>query len=67
LFSQAKAHSEKKPKFRVVGYYSFKAAMTADLKTVPFEKLMHINLLLKFLSQSIPFSTDFSTRKDYRN
>ncbi|MFA6944964.1 MAG: glycosyl hydrolase family 18 protein [Pedobacter sp.] len=43
-FSQAKSHSEKKPKFRVVGYYSLKAAMSADLKTVPFDKLTHINL-----------------------
>jgi chitinase len=31
-------------KFRIVGYYSLKAAMTDDLKTIPFDKLTHINL-----------------------
>ncbi len=31
-------------KFRIVGYYSLKAAMTADLNTIPFDKLTHINL-----------------------
>jgi GH18 family chitinase len=38
--SQTKTESD----FRVVGYYSLKAAMNADLKTVPFDKLTHINL-----------------------
>jgi chitinase len=35
---------KEKSKFKVVGYYSLRAAMTADLKTVPFDKLTHINL-----------------------
>jgi chitinase len=30
--------------FRVIGYYSLRAAMAADLTTVPFDKLTHINL-----------------------
>ena len=44
LFSQVQGQSRKKSDFRVVGYYSLKAAMTADLKTVPFDQLTHINL-----------------------
>jgi chitinase len=30
--------------FRVIGYYSLRAAAAADLTTVPFDKLTHINL-----------------------
>lgn len=30
--------------FRVIGYYSLRAAMAADQTTVPFDKLTHINL-----------------------
>ncbi len=33
-----------KSRFKVVGYYSIRAAMTADLSTVPFALLTHINL-----------------------
>jgi len=33
-----------RPTFRVIGYYSLRAAMAADLATVPFDKLTHINL-----------------------
>jgi GH18 family chitinase len=33
-----------KKKFRVVGYYSLRSAMSADLKTVPFDRMTHINL-----------------------
>lgn len=33
-----------KSEFRVVGYYLLQPAMTVDLKTVPFDKLTHINL-----------------------
>ena len=44
LLSLAHGQSRKKSNFKVVGYYSLKAAMTADLKTVPFDKLTHINL-----------------------
>lgn len=44
LSSQAQGQHKKKSDFKVVGYYSLKAAMTADLKKVPFDKLTHINL-----------------------
>lgn len=30
--------------FKLVGYYSLRSAMAADLATVPFDKLTHINL-----------------------
>ena len=30
--------------FKVIGYYSLRAAMAADLSTVPFDKLTHVNL-----------------------
>lgn len=30
--------------FRIVGYYPLRSAMTADLKTVPFDRVTHINL-----------------------
>ena len=36
--------SQEKSNFRIVGYYSLKSAMTADLKTIPFDELTHINL-----------------------
>ena len=29
-----------RPPFKVIGYYSLRAAMAADLSTVPFDKLM---------------------------
>lgn len=44
LSSPIQGQSLKKSDFRIVGYYSLKAAMSADLKTVPFKKLTHINL-----------------------
>lgn len=44
LLPQAQGQSKIKSNFKVVGYYSLKAAMTADLRTVPFNKLTHINL-----------------------
>lgn len=31
-------------KFKIVGYYSLKSALSVDLATVPFNKLTHINL-----------------------
>ena len=44
LLLQVQGQSKRKSDFRVVGYYSLKAAMSADLKTVPFDQLTHINL-----------------------
>jgi GH18 family chitinase len=39
----AQSSNEVKP-FKIVGYYSLKAAMTVDPDSVPFEKLTHVNL-----------------------
>lgn len=39
----AQSSKEVKP-FKIVGYYSLKAAMTVDPDSVPFEKLTHVNL-----------------------
>lgn len=46
LFSIAVQGQTQKDKseFRVVGYYLLQPAMTVDIKTVPFDKLTHINL-----------------------
>ena len=41
LSSQVKKNS---PAFKIVGYYSLRSAMNADLKSVPFNQLTHINL-----------------------
>src|SRR6267142_270304 len=30
--------------FKVVGYYSLRSALTADIKSVPFKRVTHINL-----------------------
>jgi chitinase len=38
------ARQEEPTQFRIVGYYSLRAAMTADTAGVPFDKLTHINL-----------------------
>lgn len=44
MFIQVNGQSKAKRNFRIVGYYSLKAALIADVKTVPFDKLTHINL-----------------------
>ena len=48
LMTQADAQTQPsesaKKKFRVVGYYSLRSAMNAELKTVPFDKMTHVNL-----------------------
>jgi chitinase len=41
---QLGAYSQATPKFRIVGNYSLNTAKTADLNTVPFDKVTHINL-----------------------
>lgn len=42
--AQTRPSASEKKKFRVVGYYSLRSAMNADLKTVPFDKMTHVNL-----------------------
>lgn len=46
LFSMSPAISQEDPStaFRIVGYYPLRSAMTADLETVPFDQVTHINL-----------------------
>ncbi len=44
VVAQTKPSALAKKKFRVVGYYSLRAATNADLKTVPFDKMTHVNL-----------------------
>jgi GH18 family chitinase len=56
-FGQTKS---KKSNFKVVGYYSYRAAMTADLKTAPFDKLTHINLWFLNPDTMGNFNQDFS-------
>ncbi len=46
--------------FRVVGYYSLRAAMTADPATVPFDKLTHVNLSFLNPDASGAFTQDLS-------
>jgi GH18 family chitinase len=43
ISAQSQAPKENSP-FKIVGYYSLKAAMTADLKKVPFKRFTHLNL-----------------------
>ncbi len=47
-------------KFKIVGYYSLKSALTADLSTVPFNKLTHINLFFLNPDTLGNFSQDLS-------
>lgn len=55
--SQAQKNTSK---FKIVGYYSLKSALTADLSTVPFNKLTHINLFFLNPDTLGNFSQDLS-------
>ena len=46
--------------FRVIGYYSLRAAMTADPATVPFDRLTHVNLSFLNPDASGTFTQDLS-------
>jgi GH18 family chitinase len=46
--------------FRVVGYYSLRAATTADPATVPFDRLTHVNLSFLNPDASGAFTQDLS-------
>jgi GH18 family chitinase len=48
------------PTFRVIGYYSLGAAMTADVASVPFDELTHINLSFLNPDPGGGFSQDLS-------
>jgi len=60
LLSVAAQTPAAKPKFKIVGYYSLRAAMTAVLKTVPFDKLTHINLWFMNPDTLGNFTQDYS-------
>src|SRR5689334_25256064 len=55
------AQADRAATFKVIGYYSLRAAMSADLSTVPFDKLTHVNL--SFLNPDAEglFPQDYST------
>ena len=46
--------------FKVVGYYSLKSAMTADVKTIPLKYLTHINLWFLNPDSLGHFNTDYT-------
>jgi chitinase len=47
-------------KFKIVGYYSIRAALTADVNTVPFDKLTNVNLYFLNPDTLGNFNTDLS-------
>lgn len=51
---------EAKP-FRIIGYYSLKAAMQNDFNTVPFDKVTYINLYFLNPDSTGAFTQDFSS------
>jgi GH18 family chitinase len=51
---------DKPAAFRVIGYYSLRAAMSADPATVPFDKLTHINLSFLNPDAAGAFNQDLS-------
>ena len=57
LFGQTLTENQS---FRIVGYYSLKAAMQNDFTTVPFNKVTHINLYFLNPDSSGNFSQDLS-------
>ncbi len=60
LGMEVNAQPKEKSKFKVVGYYSLKAAMNADLKSVPFNELTHINLSFLNPDTSGKFNQDLA-------
>src|SRR5688572_3784202 len=53
--------------FKIVGYYSLQSAMTGDVKSVPFDKLTHINLWFLNPDSLGNFTQDFSGLKPFIN
>lgn len=64
LFGQASTENQS---FRIVGYYSLKAAMQNDFTSVPFDKLTHINLYFLNPDSAGNFSQDFSLLTPFIN
>jgi GH18 family chitinase len=65
LASTAAAQTPDPPPFRVVGYYSLRAASTADPATVPFDRLTHVNLSFLNPDASGTFTQDLSGLKGF--
>lgn len=53
------SQSERLP-FKIIGYFSLRAAMAADPATVPFEKLTHVNLSFLNPDADGNFTRDYS-------
>ena len=51
---------DKKTSFKIVGYYSLKAALAGDQKEVPFDQLTHINLWFLNPDSAGNFTRDLS-------
>jgi len=51
--------------FKIVGYYSVRAAQTADLKSVPYKSLTHINLAFLNPDSLGNFTRDLSNLKPF--
>ena len=49
-----------KSSFKVIGYYSLRAAMTADPAAVPFDRLTHVNLSFLNPDAGGEFAQDYS-------
>ncbi|MEP7252862.1 MAG: glycosyl hydrolase family 18 protein [Ginsengibacter sp.] len=64
LFGQASTENQS---FRIVGYYSLKAAMQNDFTSGPFDKLTHINLYFLNPDSAGNFSQDFSSLTPFIN
>ncbi len=68
LLSVKGQQANDKSKFRIVGYYSLKSAMTdSSLTTVPFDKLTHINLWFLNPDTLGNFTEDFSALEPFIN
>lgn len=67
LAGKAPAQSSVVPKdsFRIVGYYSLKAAMSAPPSQVPFEELTHVNLYFLNPDTLGNFTQDYSALKPF--
>jgi chitinase len=58
VMAQPPANSD--VKFKIVGYYSLRAALTADVNTIPFDKLTHVNVYFLNPDTLGNFTTDLS-------
>lgn len=65
VHAQSNKQSAKEKQFRVVGYYSLRAAMTADVNTVPFDQMTHVNLSFLNPDTAGNFKQDLSGLKPF--